>query len=82
LLKFSAYPDAEFGSVVGKIDLISAIPSASGYLSKIILPNGLITNYNKQVQYTDGLLASAEIITENIRLLQRFYYNLYKQVRR
>lgn len=82
LLKFRAYPDAEFGSVVGKIDYISEIPSDSGYLSKIVLPKGLVTNYNRQVQYTDGLIASGEIITENMRLLQRFYYNLYKQIKR
>ncbi len=82
LLKFAAYPDAEFGSVVGKIDFISRIPTDSGYMAKVSLPNGLITNYKKQIQYRDGLTANGEIITENMRLMQRFYYNIYKQVKR
>jgi len=82
LLKFNAYPAAEFGSVVGKVDFISAIPTDSGYIAKISLPNGLMTNYKKQIQYRDGLTANGEIITENMRLLERFYYNIYKQVKR
>jgi len=82
LLKFPAYPDAEFGSVVGKIDFISRIPTDSGYVAKVSLPNGLTTSYKKQIQYRDGLMANGEIITENMRLLKRFYYNIYKQVSR
>lgn len=82
LLKFNAYNDAEFGSVVGKIEFISAIPTDSGYMAKVSLPNGLRTNYNKQIYYRDGLKATADIITENMSLLERFYYTLYKQIKR
>jgi HlyD family secretion protein len=82
LLKFQAYPDAEFGSVTGKIDFISSIPSDSGYLAKVSLPYGLITNYKKQIQFREGLIANGQIITENMRLLQRFYYNIFNQMKR
>ncbi|MEJ7678496.1 MAG: HlyD family efflux transporter periplasmic adaptor subunit [Segetibacter sp.] len=82
LLKFSSYPSQEFGSVTGKLDFISAIPTDSGYIAKIILPDGLITNYNKEVQYREGLTANAEIITKNMRLIERLYYNLRKEVQR
>lgn len=82
LLKFNAYPDAEFGSVVGKVEFISQVPTDSGYIAKISLPYGLTTNYKKQIQYRDGLTANGEIVTENMRLLERFYYNIYKQVKR
>lgn len=82
LLKFSSYPSQEFGSVAGKLDFISTIPSDSGYLAKIILPHGLVTNYNRQVQYREGLIANAEIITKDMRLLERLYYNFRKQVER
>jgi HlyD family secretion protein len=81
LLKFPAYPFQEYGSVKGKIDFISNISTDSGYLAKVILPAGLNTSYNKQVQFRDGLLAQGEIITKDMRLLQRFYYNLIKQVK-
>jgi HlyD family secretion protein len=51
-------------------------------LAKVVLPNGLITNYKKPLQYRNGLFAQADIVTENMRLLERFYYNLVKQVKR
>jgi len=82
LLKFPSYPFQEYGSVKGKIDFISNISTDSGYLAKVNLVQGLTTNYNKQVQYRDGLLAQGEIITKDMRLLQRFYYNIVKQVKK
>eukprot|EP01035_Chromulina_nebulosa_P064521 gene64521-88249_t len=51
LLKFTAYPFQEFGSVYGNIEFISRIPTDSGYLAKVALPNGLNINYKKEVQY-------------------------------
>ncbi|MGI8638317.1 MAG: hypothetical protein ACR2KZ_23230, partial [Segetibacter sp.] len=82
LLKFPSYPSQEFGSVTGELDYISAIPADSGYMAKIILPHGLVTSYNKEVQYREGLTARAEIITKNMRLIERLYYNLRKGVQR
>ncbi|OQP61170.1 hypothetical protein A3860_05490 [Niastella vici] len=82
LLKFNSYPYQEYGYVSGKVDFISHIPTDSGYLARINFSNGLTTTYNKQVQYRDGLTAQAEIITKDLRLLERFYYGLVKQIKR
>lgn len=82
LLKFPSYPYQEYGSLTGKIDFISTIPTDSGYLAKVSLTKGFTTNYNKPIQYRDGLLAQGEIITQNMRLLERFYYNIIKQMRK
>jgi multidrug efflux pump subunit AcrA (membrane-fusion protein) len=82
LLKFPSYPFQEYGSISGKIDFISNINTDSGYIAKVILPNGLSTTYKKQVQFRDGLLAQGEIITQDMRLLERFYYNIIKQVKK
>jgi len=68
--------------VVGKIDYNNTAASESGFLAKVVLPDGLITNYKKPLLYRNGLFAQADIITENIRLLQRFYYNLARQIKR
>jgi len=76
LLKFPAYPYQEFGAVYGNIGFISRIPTDSGYLAKVLLPAGLATNYKKEIQFRDGLLAKGEIITKDMRLLQRFVYQL------
>jgi HlyD family secretion protein len=82
LLKFKAYPYEQFGSVTGKIEFISTSPTDSGFLAKVTLPHGLTTNYNKTLQYQHGLLAQADIVTENMRLLERFYYNIRRQLNR
>ncbi len=82
LLKFPSYPFAEYGSVNGQIDFISNINTDSGYLAKVILPNGLNTSYKKQVQFRDGLIAKGEIITQNMRLLQRFFQSITKPLQK
>ncbi len=81
LLKFESYPFQEFGAVIGAIDFISHIPSEKGYLAKVSLTNGLKTNYRKEIQYRESLSANAEIVTKDMRLLERFYYTFLKQVR-
>jgi hypothetical protein len=80
LLKFPSYPSQEFGSVKGVIEYIKAIPSDSGYLAKVKLPSGLITNYKKQILFTEGLVAQAEIITEKRRLSDRFFGSIRKLI--
>jgi multidrug resistance efflux pump len=82
LLKFQAYPYEQFGSVTGKIEFISPTPTDSGYLAKVTLPKGLTTNYGRTLPYQYGLFAQADIVTENLRLLERFYYNIRKQLTR
>lgn len=81
LLKFAAYPYEQFGSIEGKLSFISPISTDSGYAAKVELPKGLITNYGRQIQYRYGLISSAQIITQNMRLLQRFYYDVYKNIK-
>jgi len=73
LLKFSSYPAQEFGSVKGRIDYIKYILSDSGYLSRVSLPERLITNYRKPISFKEGMTAEAEIITEERRLSERFF---------
>jgi HlyD family secretion protein len=72
LLKFQSYPYQEFGTVKGVIENIKSLPTDSGYLSRIILPDGLTTNHHKTLNFTEGMTATAEIITNNQRLSDRF----------
>ncbi|XZF14126.1 HlyD family secretion protein [Chitinophagaceae bacterium MMS25-I14] len=82
LLKFPSYQWQEYGNVEGIIDYISPIPSDSGYIARISLPNGLNTNHKKTIPYREGLIAQADIVTKDMRLLQRFYYNIVKSMSR
>lgn len=82
LLKLPAYPWQEFGSVKGKIEFINTVPTDSGYLAKISFTNGLITNYKKPIQYRTGLTIQAEIITDDLRLTDRFINTFRKNTSR
>jgi HlyD family secretion protein len=79
LLKLPAYPFQEFGALEGRLDFISNIATDSGYIAKVVFTNGLKTNYNKPVQYRDGLMAQGEIITADLKLSDRLL-NSIKQI--
>ncbi len=81
-LRFDAYPSQEFGVVTGSLYYISKIPTDSGFLANIELPDGLMTNFHKEIQYRNGLRSQAMIITRDARLLERFYYNFLKGIQR
>jgi len=80
LLKLPAYPYQEYGKLEGSLQFISNIPTDSGYLAKVSLRQNLQTNYQKQVQFRNGLTAEAEIVTRDLRLLERFYFSLKSAV--
>jgi hypothetical protein len=75
-LRFDAYPYTEYGFVNGQLNFISEFATDSGFSADIILPLGLITDQNKAIQYRNGLTAEARVITKDMRLLNKFYYNL------
>ncbi len=76
LFKLPAYIYAEFGAVEGRLDFVSNIPTDSGYLAKVTLPQGLQTNFKKKIQYHEGLVAQGEIITADTKLSDRLFYQL------
>ena len=72
IIRFVNYPDQEFGIVDGVVNSISLVPTDNNYLVEITLPNGLKTNYQKTLPLTHEMKATAEIVTENLSLLERF----------
>ncbi len=81
-LRFDAYPYQEFGYVKGSLGYITDFATDSGFLAHIQLTNGLVTNQHKTLHYHDGLQAEAQIITKDMRLMERFYYNIVNSVKR
>lgn len=75
------YPYTEFGMIEGIIKSISLIPDKDGnYLIDVELPIKLITTYNKEIEFKQEMRGTAEIITEDLRLIERFFYQLRKIV--
>jgi len=77
LIKFAGYPFQEFGIVDGSIIYISEIPSNEGaFLAKVSLPKGLVTNHGKTLAFKTGMTGTAEIITQDARLIEKVFYSL------
>lgn len=84
-IRFSNYPDKEFGIVKGIVENISLIPvldvqNAKSYMADIELPNGLRTSYNKDLPFLPEMEGQADIITEDISLLERFLMPIRKVI--
>jgi multidrug resistance efflux pump len=74
-IRLANYPDREFGIVTGTIKAISLTPDKDGnLLIDVSLPNGLKTSYKKQIAFQQEMTGSADIVTEDLRLLERLLY--------
>jgi multidrug resistance efflux pump len=83
-IRLANFPDREFGVLRGKIQNISLVPDKDGnLLLDVALPNGLLTSYNKQIVFQQEMKGSAEIVTEDLRLIERILYqfrSVFEQV--
>ena len=76
-IKLLNYPFEEFGMIEGSVENISLLPDADGnYLIDVSLAEKLVTTYNKEIAFKQEMIGSAEIITEDLRLIERFFYQL------
>jgi HlyD family secretion protein len=70
-IKLSGYPYLQYGMVRGIVKSKSLVPAGDTYVIEIELPEGLSTLYGTKLDFTQNMQGTAEIITENIRLLQK-----------
>ena len=81
-IRLDNFPDAEFGMLKGVVHNISFVPTTSGgttyYVVEIVLPEGLNTNYRRALPYLPNMHGTAEIITENLSLPERFIMPMKK----
>ncbi len=77
------YPDREFGVVKGKVKSISLTPDKDGFLLiDVSLPKGLNTSYHKKIAFQQEMGGTADIVTEDLRLLERLLYQFRDLFRR
>lgn len=83
LIRLESYPSTEFGYIDGTISYISNRPNErDSFLVKVELPIGLKTNYNKEIFFRNNLSASAEIIADDRRLIDRLFGQLRTIIKR
>ena len=74
-VKLENYPYMEFGILEGSIRYIAPIPDSKGnYLIDVDLPDNLVTSYGLQIEFKQEMSGTAEIITQDLRLIERLTY--------
>ncbi|MDR2968310.1 MAG: HlyD family efflux transporter periplasmic adaptor subunit [Tannerellaceae bacterium] len=81
IVRFNNFPDQEFGIVNGELASISLVPNENNYMAEIRFPNGLETNYGLLLPLSHEMKASAEIVTEELRLIERFFMPIKKELK-
>jgi multidrug resistance efflux pump len=80
-IKLENYPSNEFGVLKGKVSSVSLVPDQDGfYLIDATLSNKLITSYHKEIDFKQEMKASAEIVTDDLRLVERLFYQFTKVI--
>lgn len=74
-IKLDNYPHDENGMLEGLVINISEVPNKDTYAIDVVLKKGLVTSYNKTLIYKEQMKGKADIITKNISILDRIFFN-------
>ena len=72
-IRFDNFPYMEYGMVKGTVGSVSLVPSNDHYTVEIDLPQNLKSNYNIPLPFSQEMKGEVEIITDDLRLIQRFF---------
>jgi multidrug resistance efflux pump len=74
-IRLDNYPDREYGFIKGVVKSVALIPDKdNNLLVDIELPQGMMTTYKKELIFQQEMSGKADIITEDLRLIQRLLY--------
>lgn len=75
-IQIDNYPSNEYGMVTGRVESISLVPRDNLYTIRISLPAGLTSTYKKELVFKQEMQGTAQIITEDKRLIERVFNQL------
>ncbi|MCF8224830.1 MAG: HlyD family secretion protein [Bacteroidales bacterium] len=67
------FPYLKYGMIRGEVTNVSKVPQNDFYSVEVQLPDGLKTYYGIEIGFHQQMHGTAEIITDNMRLLQRIF---------
>ncbi|MDB5022667.1 MAG: HlyD family efflux transporter periplasmic adaptor subunit [Mucilaginibacter sp.] len=79
LIKLKSYPFEEYGMLKGEIKYIADIPyKDSVFISKVDFKVRKISDMKRPIHLKHGMMANAEIVTQDATILQRIGHNISK----
>lgn len=83
VIKVNNYPYFTFGKLKGLVRSKADIPQENNtYKVEVDLPDGLVTSFNRELEFSQGMQGTAEIITKEKRLLFRLFDNVFADLHR
>lgn len=90
IVKLDNFPYEEYGSVKGRVTAISLTTNTEKtvqgavetYLVTVAFDKGLTTNYGKKLEFSQESRGTADIITKDRKLIERFFDNLKYEVKK
>jgi HlyD family secretion protein len=81
-IRLENFPENEFGILRGTVNSVSLVPVQTGgtsyYTVEISLPDQLTTTYRKELPYLPNMQGQADIITDDLFLLERLILPIKK----
>lgn len=71
-IKLHAFPYREYGIIRAKVERISLMAQDNGLMVELRLPDGMKTTYRQSLPFRQQMQGTAEIVTKERRLLERF----------
>jgi HlyD family secretion protein len=80
-IRFSDYDYKEFGLVTGTVRNASIVSKKGGnHLVVVDLDYPLVTNFKREIPFKQAMQAEAGIVTEDLRLIERIFYELRRAI--
>ncbi|MGV3640096.1 MAG: HlyD family secretion protein [Adhaeribacter sp.] len=76
------FPYEEFGVLRGRVSTVSLVPAGDSYAIDLALPGGLTTSYGKKLELRQEMQGQAGIVTEELRLLERIFFQVRALIRK
>src|SRR6185503_18210577 len=81
LIKLRSYPFEEYGMLKGRIKYISDVPyKDSVFLSRVDFKFRKTSDMKRPIHLKQGMIADAEIVTQDATILQRIGRNIIKVI--
>ncbi len=73
IVKLQSYPFPEFGAVIGEVAWKGKIPTNNTIPIEVRFPKGLVTTTGRQLDPSQEMLGTAEIVTVDKRFIERIF---------
>ena len=80
IIRLENFPYEEYGAIIGTLSQISPVPENGLYHIKVSIEYPIRTNYGQDLKFKEELKGTAEIITDDKRLIERIFENFRKLI--